>query len=483
MRRIVLAPVFIVVGFLMPIAAQADIPKGGIVVSDGLRIRNSPNLNGQVVGGLKNGTFVEITSMTEDKMRIGDMEDYWYKVSTDGMTGWAYGYFISTERTYFRKTGISIYSGRNMDDPEEVFFRIPGLDLSSEKGHTVSVIREISIREADAFEEIIRFSESGQYFYVVSYNNVEGEILSVTNTRLGEVIHKSSFFGKPLEWDGDFLYFEGKMGGERVPLAVRGGGLYDLRYERGPYDRSDVEAAKTDWDQDELNGKVKRRTTYEGGTKKSMYEYDEYGRLVKGEKYKYDETLENIIFYRHDKAGNLIEETIFDAKYGNLNYKTVWEYNRYGKRIDEKVNIQLMLHSHRTWQYDGRGKLIQLTFMENQGFHTAFFTYKYQYDANGKLIEEREFRSEEEKLAEISRYTYDSLGKIIKMEDVFPSGEINGYEIYDYDKEGQKTQSDSYYPDGKLGSTLTFARDRYGNVTSKTHKQWNKVTEYRYVYW
>ena len=121
--------------------------------------------------------------------------------------------------------------------------------------------------------------------------------------------------------------------------------------------------------------------------------------------------------------------------------------------------------------------------MENEGFHTAFHKYKYQYDDGGKLIEEREFRSEEEKLAAISRYTYDSLGKIIKMEDVFPSGEISAYEIYDYDKEGQKTQSNRYYPDGKLGSTRIFARDRYGNVTSNTHKQWKKVTEYRYVYW
>ena len=72
--------------------------KKGILNDSQVRVRSQPNLNGKKLGYLQKDQVVEILDETHSKMKIGKMDSVWYKIKTsDGMTGWAYGWFIDIQ--------------------------------------------------------------------------------------------------------------------------------------------------------------------------------------------------------------------------------------------------------------------------------------------------------------------------------------------------------------------------------------------------
>ena len=71
----------------------------GVLTDDKVRIRKRPNLNGKHIAYLQKDDIVEIINRTEKKMKIGDMDDFWYKIRTnDGIYGWTYGFFVDIKK-------------------------------------------------------------------------------------------------------------------------------------------------------------------------------------------------------------------------------------------------------------------------------------------------------------------------------------------------------------------------------------------------
>lgn len=67
----------------------------GIVKSNSLNIRNNPTLTSGVVASIEKGDLVEIVDKSHSKVKIDNMNDYWYLLRVnENDTGWAYGYFI-----------------------------------------------------------------------------------------------------------------------------------------------------------------------------------------------------------------------------------------------------------------------------------------------------------------------------------------------------------------------------------------------------
>ena len=67
----------------------------GIVNADKLRIRQEPSLQGAELGFIHKGDIVTVMARSAEKMKIGSMDNYWYKIRTKaGIVGWSYGYFI-----------------------------------------------------------------------------------------------------------------------------------------------------------------------------------------------------------------------------------------------------------------------------------------------------------------------------------------------------------------------------------------------------
>ncbi len=69
----------------------------GLLNESGVRIRSNPDLRGEQLAYLERNDFVKILDQTDEKMRIGDMDYYWYYIERDDhLKGWVYGAFINT---------------------------------------------------------------------------------------------------------------------------------------------------------------------------------------------------------------------------------------------------------------------------------------------------------------------------------------------------------------------------------------------------
>ncbi|MBN2661233.1 MAG: SH3 domain-containing protein, partial [Tannerellaceae bacterium] len=69
--------------------------KLGLLNDSRVRFRTEPNLTSETLGFLNKGDRVLVLEQSADKMQIGDMNDYWYRIRTpEGTEGWTYGYFI-----------------------------------------------------------------------------------------------------------------------------------------------------------------------------------------------------------------------------------------------------------------------------------------------------------------------------------------------------------------------------------------------------
>lgn len=69
----------------------------GYISSDYVRLRKEPIVKDKnIVGIYRKGSRIRIYGHTINKTKIGDKEDYWYKVGSGNTDGWVYGPFIKT---------------------------------------------------------------------------------------------------------------------------------------------------------------------------------------------------------------------------------------------------------------------------------------------------------------------------------------------------------------------------------------------------
>jgi hypothetical protein len=84
----------------------------GVVNDQGVRIRKEPTLEGAQIGSLSKGERVTVLGRTDAKMKMGEMEAYWYFIHTEkGLEGWAYGFYIDVEVSLIPAIASSQQSG------------------------------------------------------------------------------------------------------------------------------------------------------------------------------------------------------------------------------------------------------------------------------------------------------------------------------------------------------------------------------------
>ncbi|MCK4795910.1 MAG: SH3 domain-containing protein [Spirochaetes bacterium] len=72
----------------------------GVVNVDRLRFRSDNDLHSKTLRYLDKGIVVTILNKDYKRVRIGEMEDYWYQIEYDGITGWVFGYFLDIYSSY-----------------------------------------------------------------------------------------------------------------------------------------------------------------------------------------------------------------------------------------------------------------------------------------------------------------------------------------------------------------------------------------------
>ncbi|PLX29146.1 MAG: hypothetical protein C0604_10040, partial [Clostridiales bacterium] len=67
------------------------------IIGINISLRESPDTSSERIGLLSFPSEVYLIEKSESKEKIGDYEEYWYKVRLEDSTGWCYGAFIASE--------------------------------------------------------------------------------------------------------------------------------------------------------------------------------------------------------------------------------------------------------------------------------------------------------------------------------------------------------------------------------------------------
>jgi hypothetical protein len=101
----------------------------GVVNVDRLRFRSDNDLHSKTLRYLDRGTIVEIIKRDKGRVRIGEMEDYWYQINYDGITGWVFGYYLDIYSTIDQaRAGSKRFKSGLENSDESVNSYEPGID-------------------------------------------------------------------------------------------------------------------------------------------------------------------------------------------------------------------------------------------------------------------------------------------------------------------------------------------------------------------
>ena len=201
------------------------------------------------------------------------------------------------------------------------------------------------------------------------------------------------------------------------------------------------------------NAKLMKETMYySDGSIKSLSEYNLNGNLLKEITYNSNGSISSSCIYEYGSNGNLLMKTSY--KDGSFAY--LYEYDSNGKILEE---------------YDSNGKKLKETrYREDGSIH-----YLYEYDSNENIIKKIVYWSDG---SISSTYTYsneyDSNGKLVKHIE-YEDGDISCSDVYEHDSNGNTIKTIRYFyeADGSISSTYTnsyvYEYDSEGNILKGTY--------------
>lgn len=72
----------------------------GVVTVNRLRFRTASDIHAKTIRYLDQGDILSIISKSDERVRINDVEDYWYYTEFADTKGWVFGYYIETYTSY-----------------------------------------------------------------------------------------------------------------------------------------------------------------------------------------------------------------------------------------------------------------------------------------------------------------------------------------------------------------------------------------------
>ncbi|MFR0822939.1 MAG: RHS repeat-associated core domain-containing protein, partial [Clostridia bacterium] len=245
----------------------------------------------------------------------------------------------------------------------------------------------------------------------------------------------------------------------------------------------------------------------------TYYSYDEAGRLVK-EAVMVAEDAYKVTTYAYDKAGRKIEEKMdkaylnsADAPIGEKYTQIHYQYDAAGN----KVKVSKWTGEEETYTYDNIGNVtkIMISFPEQEENKRSSIAYTYnkvgkivekiengkqvlyEYDKNGNMTKQIEADGKN------TIYTYDSLDRVIKKQEIKAEEEMITQNVYDnvgniiesIDANGNSTHyayntlKHVIKETNSLGHNINYTVDWIGQVTSKRLQDGKSVIDYQYDKW
>ncbi len=233
---------------------------------------------------------------------------------------------------------------------------------------------------------------------------------------------------------------------------------------------------KTDWEKDNLKGKVKSYTNI-------AYEaIEKNGKVQKGKRR--EDELDNFLV-KYGNKGNIVERNYYYYD-GSLSWKYTYKYDSKVNRIEENwCNFAGKLYYKYTFKYDSRGNEIEKNEYDSDGSLSSKFTYK--YDSKGNEIEKNTYNSDG-KLIRKYTYKYGSKGNKIECNIYTSDGSLIGEETYKYDSKGNEIECKGYdlYQKYTYKNKYEYEYDKHGNWTKQIFYADDKpaeIVERKYEYY
>lgn len=173
--------------------------------------------------------------------------------------------------------------------------------------------------------------------------------------------------------------------------------------------------------------------------------YNENGKLIERNNYKYDGSLRDKRLIKYDEKGNKIEVNFYNAD-GSLS----------SKRFD-KTNE--------------KGNKIEVSFYNADGSFNYLNTINYKYDKNGNIIEEKWYNPKGHLIWHVK---YDDKGNEIEFNEYKLPGVLRLKEINKYNRKGFIVEKKMYHK----GSETPFRSYKYKYKLDK-HNNWIVKESYK----
>ena len=180
----------------------------GIVNADRLRMRAYNDLHSKTLRYLDKGDMVRILKKDTERVRINEMEDYWYEIEFNGITGWIFGYFIDLYTDYdsavsasarFKNTSeLSANNGSVFEDP--VYYNFFFLSKGELHQMTSGISSEpVKLKTGNGLEIINYYftGKTGTVYYIASRSGEAGINSNLYSfdfmNKKNELLHKSVY--------------------------------------------------------------------------------------------------------------------------------------------------------------------------------------------------------------------------------------------------------------------------------------------------
>ncbi len=153
-----------------------------------------------------------------------------------------------------------------------------------------------------------------------------------------------------------------------------------IRYV-SPWGEEDNYEAEYEYEFD-AEGRVIKSTEYVDGEVycRTEYEYDADGRLVRETIYIGEEVSR---IYEYNEYGDLVKNTFVPA---DRVFEDKYVYDANGKPISSDSFVDGELDFHTEYEYDEHGNLIKKTCSDDEGTNWNNYVIEYEYDDNGNLL-------------------------------------------------------------------------------------------------
>lgn len=180
-----------------------------VVTVDRLRVRSSYDIHAKTIRYLDQGEIVEVLAKNEERVRINNLEDYWYQIEYNGgIKGWVFGYYLEIYKDYKSAYEASHRYVNSINGEEAV------------------------IHERINFEFMERFINNNLLFLS------DGKLLEVTDFLNGKakvLPTASQVVIETYAVDENFVYYIGKNNQSRAK-ALQSADLYRYNFENNGND-------------------------------------------------------------------------------------------------------------------------------------------------------------------------------------------------------------------------------------------------------